>query len=199
MLLVGLTGGIGSGKSVVASVFRVLGIPVFDADTAAKEVMESDHDLVHAIKAAFGADAYQEGRLNRKYLADIVFADPFRLEQLNALVHPAAIRAGAQWAAAQRSPYAIKEAALLFEAGSTAGLNYIIGVQAPVSLRIRRVMERSQHTREEVLARMNRQVDDTIKMRLCDHVIVNDEQQMLLPQVLQVHEQLLAKAQQYAG
>lgn len=198
MLKVGLTGGIGSGKTIVAEIFRVLGIPVFDADTAAREIMETDTSLIAAIKAAFGDETYSGTKLNRKLLASKVFHDPFELEKLNALVHPAAIQAGLDWAAQQNAPYVIKEAALMFEAGSAFNLQYVIGVTAPKSLRIKRVMERSSMTRDEILSRMSRQVDDSIKMRLCDYVIVNDEQQMVLPQVLRLHEQLLQQSKEYA-
>lgn len=194
MLKVGLTGGIGSGKTLVADIFKVLGIPVFDADSAAKEIMERDPALVSKIKAEFGEETYTGNKLNRKLLAEKVFSDPFLLEKLNALVHPAAIKAGLEWADKQQAPYAIKEAALMFEAGSAFNLEYVIGVYAPKSLRLSRVMNRSQLTREEVLARMSRQVDDNIKMRLCDYVIINDEQSLLIPQVLKVHEDLLAKS-----
>lgn len=194
MLKVGLTGGIGSGKTIVAGIFQVLGIPVFDADAAAKDIMERDASLIARIKSEFGEESYEENRLNRKYLAGKVFNDTYLLDKLNALVHPAAIQAGVDWASKQTAPYIIKEAALMFEAGSAFNLQYVIGVYAPKSLRIKRVMDRSSMTREEVIARMSRQVDDNIKMRLCDFVIVNDEQQMVLPQVLQLHEQLLKKS-----
>lgn len=199
MLKVGLTGGIGSGKSIIAEVFKVLGIPVFDADTAAKHIMQTDEQLISKIKAAFGEETYTGNKLNRKILADKVFNDTYQLEKLNALVHPASIQAGLDWADKQTAPYVIKEAALMFEAGSAFNLQYVIGVYAPKSLRIKRVMERSNMTRDEVLVRMSRQVDDKIKMRLCDFVIVNDEQQMILPQILSLHQQLLDKAKQHAA
>ncbi len=198
MLKVGLTGGIGSGKTVVANIFKVLGIPVFDADAAAKEIMEQDEKLIEQIRNEFGEASYEGNKLNRKYLADKVFNDSYQLDKLNAIVHPAAIQAGLDWAEKQTAPYVIKEAALMFEAGSAFNLQYVIGVTAPKSLRIKRVMDRSSLTREEVLARMNRQISDVIKMRLCDYVIVNDEQQMILPQVLNIHEQLLEKAKRHA-
>ena len=113
-------------------------------------------------------------------------------KKLNALVHPAAIAKGIKWAAQQNAPYIIKEAALMFEAGSAFNLNYVIGVSAPQHIRIQRAMQRDNILREEVLARMNKQIDETIKMKLCDFVIVNDEQQMVIPQVLQLHQQFLA-------
>ncbi|MCE3282950.1 MAG: dephospho-CoA kinase [Chitinophagaceae bacterium] len=191
MLKVGLTGGIGSGKTLVAEIFKVLGIPVFDADAAAKNIMENDASLAAAIRSEFGDAAYKGGRLDRKYLAGKVFNDSYELEKLNALVHPAAIQAGLDWAGKQSAPYIIKEAALMFEAGSAFNLQYVIGVYAPTHLRIKRVMDRSSLTRDEVISRMNSQIDDAIKMRLCDFVIVNDEQQMVLPQVLKIHEHFL--------
>lgn len=190
-LRIGITGGIGSGKSTVAGIFKVLGIPVFDADTETRLIMESDKGLRTAIMETFGAGMYKDGRLDRKQLSSIVFKDPFRLEQLNALVHPFAIAAAESWAGKQTAPYVVKEAALFFEAGSAAGLNYMIGVFAPEHLRIKRVMERDQTTRDEVLSRMQRQIQEEIKMRLCDFVVLNDDQHLLIPQVLKLHEQFL--------
>ncbi len=194
ILKIGLTGGIGSGKSTVAKVFGTLGIPVFDADSVAKNIMNEDAHLQQQIVRTFGDGAYTDGKLNRKYLADIVFNDPFKLEQLNALVHPATIQAAEDWMKQQHAPYGIKEAALLFEAGSAGHLDYVIGVYAPQALRIKRVMDREQVGRQDVLTRMSRQVDEQIKMRLCDFIIVNDEQQMVIPQVLNLHEKLLELA-----
>jgi dephospho-CoA kinase len=194
MLKIGLTGGIGSGKSMVAGIFNVLGIPVFDADTNAKMVMETDAALSASIKKLFGEESYSEGRLNRPYIANLVFNDAFKLEQLNALVHPATITAANNWMQQQTTPYVIKEAALLFEAGAAAHLDYVIGVYAPQHIRIKRVMDRDKVTREQVLARMNRQISEEIKMKLCDFVLVNDEQQLLIPQVLRLHEKFIAEA-----
>jgi dephospho-CoA kinase len=194
MLKIGLTGGIGSGKSMVAGIFNVLGIRVFDADTNAKMVMETDAALSASIKKLFGEESYSEGRLNRPYLANLVFNDAFKLEQLNALVHPATITAANTWMLQQTTPYVIKEAALLFEAGAAAHLDYVIGVYAPQHIRIKRVMDRDKVTREQVLARMNRQINEEIKMKLCDFVLVNDEQQLLIPQVLRLHQKFIAEA-----
>jgi dephospho-CoA kinase len=194
ILKVGLTGGIGSGKTIVASIFKVLGIPVFDADTEAKEIMNTDELLMEQIKKEFGKESYKEGQLDRKFIAEKIFKDRYQLEKLNSIVHPATINAATKWIKNQTSPYIIKEAALMFEAGSATNLDYVIGVTAPKTLRLKRVMDRSNMSREEVLERMDRQIDDVIKMRLCDFVIVNDEQQMLLPQVIQLHEQFLQLA-----
>src|SRR5690606_2758900 len=124
---VGVTGGIGSGKSIVCRIFNTLGIPVFDADTEAKRLMATDAGLVAAIRSEFGDEAYDaDGSINRGYLASQVFSDGRRLETLNRLVHPVAIRAGAEWANRQDAPYSIKEAALLFESGSFKLNDYTI-------------------------------------------------------------------------
>jgi dephospho-CoA kinase len=198
-LRIGITGGIGSGKSMVAGIFKTLGIPVFDADTAAKQVMETNSSLRSAIIEKFGAAAYKEEKLDRKYLASVVFTDPFQLEILNALVHPYAIAAAEEWAAEQDTPYTVKEAAIFFEAGSAIGFDYMIGVYAPQHLRIQRAMQRDNLTRDEVLNRMSKQIQEEIKMRLCDFVIVNDEQHLLIPQVLKLHERFLEETKQTHG
>ena len=188
MIKVGLTGGIGSGKSTVAKIFRTIGIPVIDADIVAKTIMENDEELIRAIKTAFGEQAYIGKKLNRKYIANIVFNDDTQLEILNGLTHPATIKAAEDWMLQQNSPYCIKEAALLFEAGTADTLDLIIGVNAPDAVRIRRIMQRDGVTRQEVLARMDKQIVQETKMWLCDYVINNDEQQLLIPQVLEVHD-----------
>ncbi|MDP1812485.1 MAG: dephospho-CoA kinase [Sediminibacterium sp.] len=193
-LQIGLTGGIGSGKSTVAHIFKVLGIPVFDADSAAKQLMETDPGLRTALIEKFGPDTFTNSKLNRKYLAALVFKDTLKLNMLNALVHPFAIAAAEKWSAKQVSVYTIKEAALFFESGSAIGIDYMIGVSSPEHLRIKRAMSRDGITREEVIARMKRQIPAEIKMRLCDFVIVNDEQQLLIPQVLELHERFIREA-----
>lgn len=189
MQIIGITGGIGSGKSTVARIFGLLGIPVYSADDAAKEIMVKDQLLIAQIKDHFGAEAYlPDGNLNRKFISNIVFSDKAQLEKLNSIVHPATIRDSEVWAQKQRSPYVIKEAALLFETESFHHVNRTIGVYAPESLRILRVMKRDGVSRDEVLARMHKQIDDRIKMKLSDFVIYNDEQQMVIPQVLALHK-----------
>ncbi|SFQ10149.1 dephospho-CoA kinase [Parafilimonas terrae] len=194
MLKIGLTGGMGSGKTTVSKIFSVLGIPVFYADEAAKNIMNENAALKKGIINLFGKEAYVNNMLNRKYIADVVFNDKFKLDQLNALVHPVTIAAADEWANAQSSAYVIKEAALMFESPAAASLDYIIGVYAPQHLRLQRVMNRDNVSREAVLARMNNQLDETIKMKLCDFVIVNDEQTAVLPQVLDLHKKLLEMA-----
>jgi len=191
MLRIGITGGIGSGKSTVAKVFEVLGIPVYYADDAAKKLMNTNEELKEKIQRQFGNDVYKDGKLDRKHLSEIVFNDPEKLQLLNVLVHPATLKDAAKWMQNQSTAYSLKEAALIFESGAHEYLDYVIGVTAPTPLRIQRTMHRDGITREEVLARLDKQMDETIKMKLCDFVIKNDEQEMLIPQVLQVHEKLL--------
>jgi dephospho-CoA kinase len=184
--MIGLTGGIGSGKSVVAKIYATLGIPVFNADEAAKRMMQTNPDIKAKLIEQFGSSIYNASGLEREKLAAIVFNDPFQLQLLNAIVHPVTIQAAKDWAAKQTSPYVIKEAALIFESGASDGLFKVIGVTAPLSLRIHRVMQRDSVSKEQVEARMQHQISDTIKMRLCDYVIQNNNQQMLIPQVLEL-------------
>jgi dephospho-CoA kinase len=191
MLKVGLTGGIGSGKSTVARIFEVLGIPVYYADDAAKQIMNTDKDLKALLIKNFGEETYQNDQLDRAYLASIVFADADKLKLLNSLTHPATIRDANRWMSEQTTPYTIKEAALLFESDAHKFLDKIIGVFAPQELRIKRVMERDNVTRDEVISRMSRQMNEEEKMKRCDFIIVNDEQQLVTPQVLQLHARLI--------
>lgn len=191
MLKIGLTGGLGSGKSTVAHIFEVLGIPVYYADAASKRLMNDDEKVKAAVQNAFGKEVYPEGKLDRKYLAEIVFNDGKKLEKLNSIVHPATLRDADEWISKQTAPYAIKEAALIFESGSHQNLDYVIGVKAPLHLRLQRAMKRDNISHEEAMARINKQINEEIKMRLCDFIIINDEQQMVIPQVLALHQKLL--------
>jgi dephospho-CoA kinase len=196
VLRVGLTGGIGSGKSTVAQIFEVLGIPVFYADIAAKKIMNEDEELRSAITNIFGEQAYANNILDRKYISSIVFSDPAKLQQLNALVHPATKKNSDAWMREQTSPYAIHEAALIFEAKVSDRLDLVIGVSSPIELRIKRAMGRDKVSREEVLKRMEQQLDEKVKMSKCDFVLINDEQQLLIPQVLTLHEKLIGLSKQ---
>lgn len=191
MLKVGLTGGIGSGKTTIAKIFELLNVPVYYADDASKRLYHTDKDLIANMKKHFGEDIYTNEQLNRSKLAAIVFNDPDKLELLNQLVHPPTIRDAQEWMNKQTAPYVVKEAALLFESGSAEGLDYIIGVQAPLHYRIKRVMERDGVKKEDVINRANRQIDEDIKMRLCDFVIVNNDQELVIPQVLELHSKLI--------
>ncbi len=189
-IIIGLTGGIGSGKSTVAKIFAQLGIPVLDADATAKAIMNEDRSVKTKLIELFGEDAYKENQLNRPYIAQIVFEDAFKLQQLNAIIHPITIQYAKEWASKQSAPYVIKEAALFFESGSTEGVEKIIGVTAPKHIRIQRVMQRDQITREDVIKRMEHQLEDSLKMKLCDWVIQNDDMHLLIPQILAIHQEI---------
>lgn len=193
MLRVGITGGIGAGKTLVSEVFSALGIPVYYADKAASEIMERDPGLRAELIQLFGNDVYSENRLNRSYLSKEVFGNKEKLARLNALVHPAVIRAGKEWFEKQTTPYAIKEAALFFESGSNKDVDVMIGVSAPDDLRISRGMKRSNLSKADLEARIIEQMPQEEKMRLCDYVIINDDRSAVLPQVLALNKLLLKK------
>jgi len=184
MLKVGLTGGIGSGKSLVAEMFKLLGIPVLHADDTARYLMEEDPILKSAIGQLFGTEVYQDGRLNRPFLASVVFNDKAKLEQLNALVHPATIAYGRDWAAKQTAPYTIKEAAIFFESGSYTEMDRMIGVYAPYETRLRRAMQRDHADAATIRQRMDKQMNEDEKMSRCDYIIHNDESRSIIEQVL---------------
>lgn len=195
MLKVGITGGIGSGKTTICKIFELQGVPVFYADQQAKDIMQTDQLLMDEIKASFGADIYsKQGEINRSKLASIVFADPESLKKLNSLVHPAVFRAFDLWVKQQDAPYVLKEAALLFESGSFKDCDFKVLVKSPEDLKISRVIKRDSALKADVLRRMNRQWDDAAKEKLSDFVLLNDEQQLLIPQVLELHTLFLIHA-----
>ena len=194
MYKVGITGGIGSGKTTICKVFEVLGIPVFYADTVAKQIMVEDALLVDGIKSTFGKQSYfDDGKLNNKHIAGIVFSNEAELDKLNALVHPAVFRAFDTWEAQISSPvpYTLKEAALLFESGSYKMCDTNILVTAPMDIKINRVMQRDNVTAEQVRARMNKQMSDEEKTKFANHFIINDEAHSIIAQVLALHKQFL--------
>jgi dephospho-CoA kinase len=195
MLKIGLTGGIGSGKSTVAKVFETLGIPVYYADDASKKLLNENDELKTAVVQHFGKEVYKNGELDRKHLASIVFNNKEKLDLLNSLTHPIVIKDAEDWMNRQTSPYAIKEAALLFESGAAEKLDYIIGVYAPQHLRVKRVMERDGLPTEEVVKRINRQIDEEMKMKLCDFMITNNDQQLVLPQIMQLHQRFILETE----
>ncbi len=195
MLKAGITGGIGSGKSVVCQVFSTLGIPVFNADVAARYLMENDAALINAITQLLGHDVYSSGKLNREKVSAIIFKEPGKLQQLNALVHPATISYSRRWLENQTTPYVIKEAAIFFESGSNKDMDVMIGVYAPMELRIQRAINRGALSRGQVTAIIAKQMDENEKMKRCDYVIVNDDVKAVLPQVLQIHRQLLSASE----
>ncbi|MFN2438432.1 MAG: dephospho-CoA kinase [Chitinophagaceae bacterium] len=191
MLKIGLTGGIGSGKTTIAKIFEVLNVPVYYADEASKRLYHTDAELMASVKKHFGDDIYEAGKLNRSKLAAIVFSDPEKLELLNKLAHPPTIKDAEDWMSTQNTPYIIKEAALLFESGSHAGLDYIIGVRATEELRIKRTMDRDGISKDEVINRMQRQINEESKMKKCDFIIENNEHELVIPQVLELHQKFL--------
>ena len=189
MLKIGITGNIGSGKTTVSKLFKVLGTPVFYADDEAKKVMVTDGVLVDNIKLAFGKDAYfDDGTLNRKYIAGIVFSNDEQLTRLNSLVHPATFRAFDKWVSSVSGvPYVLKEAALLFETDSFKMCDYCVLVTAPLETRIKRVIKRDGLTRAGIAGRESKQIPEEKKSLLADYVIVNDDLQLVIPQVLELH------------
>ena len=190
MMKVGLTGGIGSGKTTVAQVFSHLGVSVYSSDERAKSIMISDSELMLQIKAAFGSEAYINGSLNRTYIAAKVFSNQSELNKLNTIVHPALKRDFDLWCTQQKGVYIVKEAAILFESKAHIGLDKVVLVTAPEELKISRVLNRDSSTRKEVLSRMDKQWSDVEKRVLSDFEIQNDEQHSVLNQVLAIHKSL---------
>jgi dephospho-CoA kinase len=198
MMVVGITGGIGSGKSTACQIFRVLGIPIYDADSRAKWLMEHDPPLQASIKNLLSEQAFDsDGRLNNAYIAELVFKNPALLAKLNALVHPAVAVDTSKWLEAQTSPYVLKEAALLFESGASRNMDAVIVVHADEQIRIERVMLRNKITEEQVKDRIKRQMPETEKLRLADYVILNDGSQSLIRQVLSLHQTLLDRSKTF--
>ncbi|WP_317193110.1 dephospho-CoA kinase [Pedobacter segetis] len=196
MFKVGITGGIGSGKTTVCKIFELLHIPVFYADDAAKELMISDGSLMEAIRQNFGSKAYlANGNLNRKHIANQVFNSPEKLNILNSLVHPKVFEAMDIWSQKQKSPYVTKEAALLFESRSYLKNNINILVSSPLELRIKRIMLRDRISNEKVQERINNQLSEAKKQELADYIVYNNEVDLLIPQVLKLHRVFLNKAQ----
>jgi len=194
---VGITGGIGAGKSMVCKVFATLGIPVYDADSRAKQLMEESASLKEQVKLVFGKNSYhQNGKLNREYLANLVFSDSEKVQKLNKLVHPEVAKDYAYWVEnhEKQFPYLIKEAALLIESGSYKQLDYLVVVLAPVELRIARVMARDRHReRRQVELIISRQLSDQQRKESSDMVLNNDEKQLLVPQILDLHKYLVGQ------
>lgn len=191
MLKIGLTGGIGSGKTTVAQIFEVLCIPVYYADDAAKKLMNEDENLKRQIIHHFGIDSYTNGIINRTFLAEAVFSDSKNTALINSIIHPATIADADNWMNKQTAPYAIKEAALIFEADADKMLDLVIGVYAREELRIKRVMDRNNISLEAVKLRIKNQMDEEVKMSLCDTVILNEEENLLIPQVVEFHKNIL--------
>ena len=194
MFSVGITGGIGSGKSLVCSVLEKLGVPVYYADQEAKRLMNTDQALKTSIKVLLGEQAYMNGELNRKMVGKKVFGEPDLLKKLNHLVHPVVGHDFHIWSRKwDQNPYVVEEAAVLFESGADARLDMSVLVYAPSELRIKRVMERDGICRAEVEQRMSQQMDEDEKKSLADRIIINDEKRLLLPQIVELHEDIIKR------
>ena len=191
MMRVGLTGGIGSGKTTVAGYFRELGVPVYNSDQKARELMEGNEALRSAISGLLGEEAYGATGLDRGYIASRVFKDKALLQKLNNLVHPAVRKDFLNWAGQQKAPYVLQEAAILFENGAYKGFDRMILVTAPRDVRIRRVMDRDAVTRGSVVARMEHQWETSKKIPLADYVIENTDLENTRLQVGRIHAELL--------
>lgn len=193
MKIIGLTGGIGSGKSTVASIFEQLGVPVYNSDIRAKHLMNENEEIIANIKAVFGNSTYNSsGVLQREVLASIVFNNATKLQQLNSIVHPWVKKDTTEWEKKHEAhTYVIKESAILFETGIYKDMYKIILVTAPEDIRINRVMERDSCTRSDVLQRISKQFSDEKKIPLSDYIIVNDGIQALLPQVNEIHQKIV--------
>ncbi len=194
MISVGITGGIGSGKTTVCEFFKYLGVPVYNADTRAKALMKENQSLILAIKAEFGDDAYHnDGSVNRIFLSNIVFQNEDQLKKLNSLVHPAVFQDTAEWMQKNaQADYVLYEAAIMFESGSHKMLNKVITVYAPTSLRLQRVMQRDQSDEKAIRARMEKQMCEEEKVKLADYVIYNDGSQLIISQILMLHKELIS-------
>ncbi len=188
MTKIGITGGIGTGKTVVCKIFETFGIPVYYSDQRAKYLMENDKNLIRQITENFGQVYTKDGKLNRKKLAQIIFNDKNKLQTINQIVHPAVKADFLLWSKKQQTPYVIKESALLFESKQYTDLDYIVTVWAPLELRIIRTMQRDNISRQKVIERINNQLDDQFKIYRSDFLIINDEQTALLPQILNLHK-----------
>lgn len=193
-LKVGVTGGIGSGKTTVCRVFRILGIPVFSADDEARVIMDSDEDIRRQVNQLAGSDMYKDGILDRVEMARLIFHNREMLLSINKIIHPVITGHFMNWEKKQDAPYVIFEAAILFETGTSKLLDKVITVIAPVEDRIERVVKRNSLTREQVIERINNQSDDQMKVSLSDYVISNRENDMVIPAILRIHEELLKLA-----
>ena len=187
----GVTGGIGSGKTSVCRVFNVLGIPVFSADIRAKAIMNSDERIIKAVNTIAGRDLYKTGTLDRSGLAEMIFNNKSALEKINSLIHPLVLDHFEKWREEQTSAYVIMEAAILFETGAARLCDRSLTVIAPVDERSSRVIVRNRLSRADVMARIRNQMDDISRIKLSDYVISNSENDMIIPAVLEIHAEIL--------
>jgi dephospho-CoA kinase len=193
MLKVGITGGIGSGKSTVCNLFKCLEIPVFNADEIGRSLLSEDRNVIEDVTGVFGKEILYEGKPDRKKIAEIVFINPEKLKQLNAIIHPAVRKHFNEWMSRQASNYVIDEAAILFETGIYKQLDFTILVIAPEEIRIKRVMQRDEVDAGSIKSRMKNQWSDEEKEKIADFVIINDGIKPVLPQVMKIHTTLVSK------
>lgn len=191
MMKIGLTGGIGSGKTTVANYFIELGVPVYFADIEAKRLMHTSKVVKRKLIEEFGSKAYQNNKLNRQYLASIVFNNKQKLAAINSIVHPSVANSFKRWVNKQEKPYVIQENAILFESNAAEKFDYIITVTASLDKRISRVISRDGTTKKDVLARIDNQISDAIKIQKSNFVIENNHLKETKNQVLSIHKQLL--------
>ena len=194
MIIVGLTGGIGSGKTTVAKAFKALGIPVYIADEEAKKLMRKSKIIKRKLIQLFGDKAYVDGELNKPFIANIIFNDKAYLLKMNAIVHPRVAKHFKKWVLKQDAPYVIKEVAILFENGGHKDCDYVITVTAPKALRIERLLERDNTSKENIEAIMKNQWSDAEKIALSDFVIDNRSLQKTKEQVLHIHQEITDKS-----
>ena len=187
----GITGGIGSGKTTVCRVFNVLGIPVFSADPAARQIMETDEKIIRGINSIAGKDLYVNGSLDRLELATLIFNDKSLLKKVNSLIHPVVFDHFIRWEKEQTTPYVIMEAAILFESGASKLVDKIATVVVPIEERIDRVICRNRLSRKQIMERIRNQMDDETRIKLSDFVIPNSENDMIIPVILKIHKDLL--------
>ena len=190
MKKIGLTGGIGSGKSYISTVFKKIGFPVFDADLNAKKCMHENKELRLAIINLFGSNIYNNGKLQTRELASIVFSDQIKLNALNQVVHPVVTEEFKNWCKNQDSDFVIKEAAILFESNTYKDLDFIISVSAPIEIRVKRVVSRDGCTANQVKERMRSQISDKERQKRADFLILNDGSSLLLPQIFEVIDRI---------
>jgi len=197
MFIVGLTGGIGSGKTLISNIFEIFGVPVFYADLEARKLLDQDHAIRKNLIDHFGKDIYSTGNLDRKKLASIVFHDKNSLNFLNSIVHPAVRKKFDHWVKERNDhKYLIEEAAILLESGGIDRFDMVVTVSSPENIRISRVMERDQVTKEDVIKRMKNQISEEERNQLADDVIMNDGTELVIPQVLQLHQIFLKSGMQ---
>jgi len=190
-LKLGVTGGIGSGKTTVCKVFSVLGVPVFSADDEAKNILERDRELQLKINSFAGRDLFPGGKLDRRELASLIFSNKDLLDKVNSVVHPAVFRSFSEWVRMQDTPYTIMEAAILFESGAFRLMDRIVTVVTPVEERIERLIESKKLSREQIIERFKNQIDDESRITRSDFVIFNSENEMIIPAILGIHQEMI--------